>query len=62
MNPPPLDTATRLSSETPWPGMCFYDEDSSNYFFGRAAETEELLRLIRRKTLTWQYLVSVLDA
>ena len=55
MNPPPLDTATRLSSETPWPGMCFYDEDSSNYFFGRAAETEELLRLIRRKTLTLLY-------
>jgi hypothetical protein len=44
---PPLTTA-----ENPWPGLFWYTEEQAHLFFGREAETEELLRLIQRETLT----------
>ncbi len=44
--PPPTQ------AQNPWPGLFWYTEDQAHLFFGREAETEELLRLIRRETLT----------
>lgn len=38
--------------QNPWPGLFWYTEEQSHLFFGRQAETEELLRLIQRETLT----------
>ena len=42
----------RLSPENPWPGLDPFDETERAYFHGRAAESEELLRLVRRELLT----------
>ncbi len=39
-------------SRNPWPGLISYTEAQAHLFFGREAETGELLRLIRRDTLT----------
>lgn len=45
----------RVSSENPWPGLEAYDEASAEFFCGRKQETEELLRLIHRASLTVVY-------
>ncbi len=45
-------TATPAALENPWPGLAPYTEQQHESFFGREAETEELLRLIQRETLT----------
>jgi hypothetical protein len=39
-------------AQNPWPGLFWYTEEQANLFFGREAETQELLRLIQRETLT----------
>jgi YD repeat-containing protein len=39
-------------AQNPWPGLFWYAEEQAHLFFGREAETEELLRLIQRETLT----------
>src|ERR1700720_2144904 len=44
---PPLDSAAR-----PWPGLDAFSEALQAFFFGRAAETEELYRRIRGETVT----------
>jgi hypothetical protein len=44
---PPLTPA-----QNPWPGLFWYSEEQAHLFFGREAETQELLRLIQRETLT----------
>ncbi|MGD0345455.1 MAG: ATP-binding protein [Terracidiphilus sp.] len=44
---PPLTRA-----QNPWPGLFWYSEEQADLFFGREAETQELLRLIQRETLT----------
>ena len=41
-----------LDAQHPWPGLTPYGEGAAAYFHGRDAEAEELLRLIRRETLT----------
>ena len=41
-----------VNLENPWPGLASFTEDSRSFFFGREQETEELVRLIRRHTLT----------
>ena len=51
MTPPPTPTAM-VDQENPWPGLASFTEDSRSFFFGREQETEELVRLIRRHTLT----------
>ena len=51
MTPPPTPTAM-VDQENPWPGLASFTEDSRSFFFGREPETEELVRLIRRHTLT----------
>ncbi|MSU50453.1 MAG: hypothetical protein EXS37_15440 [Opitutus sp.] len=47
--PPPSAAVDR---ENPWPGLASFTEDSRAFFFGREKETEELVRLVRRNTLT----------
>ena len=36
----------------PWPGLASYTEDQRHLFFGRTAETNEMVRLVQRETLT----------
>jgi hypothetical protein len=41
-----------LNRDNPWPGLDPFDETDRDYFHGRAAESGELLRLVRREVLT----------
>src|SRR5947209_6992325 len=41
-----------LSRDNPWPGLDPFDEADREYFHGRAAEADELVRLVRRELLT----------
>jgi hypothetical protein len=41
-----------IDRENPWPGLASFTEDARAFFFGREKETEELVRLVRRNTLT----------
>ncbi|MCB1984601.1 MAG: hypothetical protein H6936_14820 [Burkholderiales bacterium] len=45
----------QLDPQHPWPGLAAYDESSSSYFFGRASEAAELLRMVRLAPLTVLY-------
>ncbi len=45
-------TATAVDAENPWPGLASFTEDAHALFFGRRKETDELVRLVRRNTLT----------
>lgn len=47
-----MSTAPVTREQNPWPGLFWYTEEQAHLFFGREAETEELLRLIQRETLT----------
>ena len=44
-----------LDAEHPWPGLFPYAEDAHAFFNGRERETVDLLRLVRRDTLTLLY-------
>jgi tetratricopeptide (TPR) repeat protein len=44
--------AEGVDLDNPWPGLASFTEDLRGFFFGREKETEELVRLIRRNTLT----------
>jgi WD40 repeat protein len=41
-----------VDADNPWPGLASFTEEARMFFFGREKETEELVRLIRRNTLT----------
>jgi WD40 repeat protein/Tfp pilus assembly protein PilF len=41
-----------ISPENPWLGLGAFTEDACDYFFGRDDEVSELLRRVKRKTLT----------
>ena len=41
-----------VDRQNPWPGLASYTEAQSAFFFGRATETAELFRLVRRAPLT----------
>jgi hypothetical protein len=41
-----------LSRDDPWPGLDPFYETDREYFHGRSAESDELLRLVRRELLT----------
>jgi WD40 repeat protein len=45
----PTDEVDR---DNPWPGLSSFTESQHGFFFGREKETEELVRLVRRNTLT----------
>jgi hypothetical protein len=44
-----------LDAENPWPGLLSFPEEAEPFFHGRDTERDELLRLIRRETLTLLY-------
>src|SRR5262245_9633055 len=44
-----------LNAQNPWPGLAAYDETASDFFNGRDADAEELLRLVRLAPLTVLY-------
>jgi WD40 repeat protein len=54
VNKPQPDGAT-LTLQDPWPGLAAYDESASEFFFGRAEEAAELLRMVRLTPLTVLY-------
>ncbi len=43
---------TTVDTENPWPGLLAYREEDQNFFHGRKAESQELLRLVQRGSLT----------
>ena len=47
-----MKTTDTSAAEQPWKGLDFYTEGDSNIFFGRQKEELELLRFVRRETLT----------
>ena len=46
------DLVASVSREQPWPGLMPFTEEAQAYFHGRDREAAELLRLIKRETLT----------
>lgn len=48
----PRFTGPAVTREHPWPGLMPFTEEASAFFHGRDEEVAELLRLIRRQTLT----------
>jgi WD40 repeat protein len=47
----PADSGT-VDAENPWPGLAAFREADQERFYGREAETDELLRLVLRERLT----------
>ncbi len=43
---------TTVDTENPWPGLLAYREEDQDFFYGRKAESQELLRLVQRGSLT----------
>ncbi|MGH6841790.1 MAG: hypothetical protein ACREDV_06815, partial [Methylocella sp.] len=41
-----------MDADNPWPGLSAFTEDLEAYFCGRAEETEDLFRRVKRKLLT----------
>jgi WD40 repeat protein len=50
--PPSAPPGPEVDRDNPWPGLSSFTEDLKGFFFGREKETEELVRLVRRNTLT----------
>jgi len=47
-----MSVSSSLNAQNPWPGLQAYTEEDSPFFFGRDAEIEQLLWLVRRNVLT----------
>jgi len=43
---------THLTPDNPWPGLDSFDESDAAYFHGRDREVADLLRMVKRETLT----------
>ena len=52
MTTPAHTPAAEVDRDNPWPGLSSFTEDLRGFFFGREKETGELVRLVRRNTLT----------
>jgi WD40 repeat protein len=52
MPDPTPSAASAIDRENPWPGLASFTEAGREFFFGREKETEELVRLVHRNTLT----------
>ncbi|HEY4908917.1 MAG TPA: hypothetical protein VIJ73_05420, partial [Methylomirabilota bacterium] len=44
--------ARTVDAQNPWPGLAAFTEAQQAYFFGRDEEAGEVLRRVKRKTLT----------
>jgi WD40 repeat protein len=47
-----LVPGTVVDAQNPWPGLVAFTEDIRDFFHGRAEETDDLLRRVKRKNLT----------
>ena len=47
-----MSGTNNLDAQNPWPGLQAYTEEDSRFFYGRDAEIDELLWLVRRNVLT----------
>jgi WD40 repeat protein len=47
-----MDDQLRIDGEHPWPGLSSFTEAAHGFFHGRDDETDELLRLVRRSSLS----------
>ena len=54
----PMSTAQGADQQHPWIGLSSFTEDDRAFFAGRGEEIDDLLRLVRRDTLTLLYGVS----
>jgi len=50
--PHPSPNLPAIDRDNPWPGLASFTEEAREFFFGREREIDELLRLVRRQTLT----------
>jgi hypothetical protein len=50
--PPPLPVRAEVDNQHPWLGLDAFTEKTSEYFYGRDAEAEELFRRVKREPLT----------
>jgi hypothetical protein len=50
-----MSTGPQIDANRPWPGLESYDEDSQQWFKGREQESEALLQLVQRETLSVLY-------
>jgi tetratricopeptide (TPR) repeat protein len=51
----PIDTASELTKQNPWPGLRAFGENDRDFFFGRGRETLELLALVQRSPVVVLY-------
>lgn len=49
------NTVPVVDPQNPWPGLLSFPEEAERFFNGRDAERDELVRLVRRDTLTLLY-------
>lgn len=49
------ENQTSLNAQNPWPGLAAYEEESTDFFFGRDEEADELFQLIQQAPLTVVY-------
>jgi WD40 repeat protein len=52
MNGHSANVSVALDANRPWPGLQAFAESSSDYFFGRSEEADELFRCVRREPVT----------
>jgi hypothetical protein len=50
--PDDIPGARTVDAQNPWPGLAAFTEEQQAYFFGRGEEAGEVLRRVKRKTLT----------
>lgn len=50
-----IETVQKIDSQNPWPGLHSFSESAERFFNGRDVERAELLRLVKRETLTILY-------
>ena len=48
----PLPVCVEVDDQHPWLGLDAFTEETSEYFYGRDAEAEELFRRVKREPLT----------
>ncbi|AKJ63926.1 ATP-binding protein [Kiritimatiella glycovorans] len=54
----PAVPSPELTRDQPWPGLVAFSESSRDFFHGRAEETAELLRRVKRSRLSVLYSIS----
>ena len=50
-----LESQTSLNAEVPFPGLSYYEENDSCFFFGRESEKDELNERLKKLELLVHY-------